>query len=377
MFEVLGGEAATRARRGRLMTAHGPVDTPAFMPVGTHGAVRALDPADVRSTGAQMVLANTYHLFLRPGVELIGDLGGLHRFMGWDGPILTDSGGYQVFSLSPLARVTAAGAEFRSHLDGSSHLLTPELAVEVQETLGSDVMMVLDECPPYPCPVETARASMELTLGWAERCRAVRTKSALFGIVQGGVHPDLRAESAARTVELGLDGYAIGGLSVGEPREIRREVLAFTAPRLPEDKPVYLMGLGLPHEIVEAVALGVDLFDCVLPTRMARNGTVFTNQGRLNIRRAENKDDGRPLDETCDCDTCRRFSRAYLRHLFQARELLVYRLLSLHNLRHYGRLMENVRSAIHDGTFASLVREAAAAAGGPGEAGQETRARMI
>jgi queuine tRNA-ribosyltransferase len=377
MFEVLARDKGTRARRGRLTTAHGPVDTPAFMPVGTHGAVRALDPEDVRRTGAEMVLANTYHLYLRPGVELIGDLGGLHRFMGWDGPILTDSGGYQVFSLSPLARVTAAGAEFRSHLDGSSHLLTPELAIQVQETLGSDVMMVLDECPAFPCDLEAARASMELTLGWAERCRAARTRSALFGIVQGGVHLTLRAESAARTVELGFDGLAIGGLSVGEPREIRREVLAYTAPLLPEDKPVYLMGVGMPDEIVEAVARGVDLFDCVLPTRMARNGTIFTGQGRLNIRRAEYKDDGRPLDETCDCDTCRRFSRAYLRHLFQARELLVYRLLSLHNLRHYGRLMANVRAAIADGTFEALAREAACASADSGAAGREARAEGI
>jgi queuine tRNA-ribosyltransferase len=351
MFEVLGRDPATRARTGRLMTAHGPVDTPAFMPVGTHGAVRALDPIDVRRTGAQMVLANTYHLYLRPGVESIGGLGGLHQFMNWDGPILTDSGGYQVFSLGSMVRVTEAGAEFRSHLDGSGHLLTPELAVKVQEILGSDVMMVLDECPPFPCDFEAARASMELTLGWAERCLAARNKSALFGIVQGGVHFPLRDESAARTAAMGFDGLAIGGLSVGEPREVRQEVLAHTAPLLPADKPVYLMGVGLPDEIVEAVALGVDLFDCVLPTRMARNGTLFTSQGRLNIRRAEYKDDGRPVDETCDCYTCRSFSRAYLRHLFQARELLVYRLLSLHNLRHYGRLMQNIRAAIERGEF--------------------------
>lgn len=357
MFEVLARDPGTRARRGRLMTAHGPVDTPAFMPVGTFGAVRALAPEEVRASGAQMVLANTYHLYLRPGHELVASLGGLHRFMGWDGPILTDSGGYQVFSLSPLSRVTPKGAEFRSHLDGSMHLLTPESAVAIQEALGADVMMVLDECPPFPCEFDAARASMELTLGWAERCLTARTKdgAALFGIVQGGVHHRLREESAQRTTDLGFDGLAIGGLSVGEPREIRREVLALTAPLLPEDKPVYLMGVGLPDEIVEAVGMGVDLFDCVLPTRMARNGTLFTSQGRLNIRRAEYRDDGRPLDETCDCYTCRSFSRAYLRHLFAARELLVYRLLSLHNLRHYGRLMQNVRAAIDGGEFRTMI----------------------
>jgi queuine tRNA-ribosyltransferase len=359
------------ARRGEFITAHGAVQTPAFMPVGTQGAVKAVTPRDLRGLGAEIVLANTYHLHLRPGEQLIGRLGGLHRFAGWDRPILTDSGGYQAFSLGARRVVTEDGIRFRSHLDGSEHLLSPEAAVAIQAALGSDVAMALDECLGYPAAPEQARASMEQSLRWARRSRRAfealdaawpawpvpaRTNpgQAQFGIVQGGVFPGLREESAEQTVALGFEGCAIGGLSVGEPVELMYDIVARTAPRLPDDSPRYLMGTGTPADLVESAARGIDLFDCVLPTRNARNGQLFTALGRLNIRNARYADDPRPPDPDCACYTCRTFSRAYLRHLYQAREIGAAVLLTLHNLHFYLDTMGRIREAIVFGSLAQL-----------------------
>ncbi len=349
-FRLVGG--AGRARLGRLTTAHGSVDTPAFMPVGTAGTVKALTPGEVRASGAQIVLSNTYHLALRPGETLIRELGGLHRFMNWDGPILTDSGGYQVFSMAELRRLDDRGAEFRSHLDGSVHLLTPERSMEIQAALGSDVAMVLDECPALPAGRERVAEAVARTSLWAARSReAYHGPGVPFGIVQGGTWPDLREKSARELLALDFPGYAIGGVSVGEPRETIAGVLRGTAELLPADRPRYLMGVGRPEDLVQAVAEGLDLFDCVRPTRTARNGTLFTSRGPLNIKRAEFTRDPRPLDESCDCEACRSYSRAYLRHLFLSREILGSRLNTLHNLRYYLRLMEQLRRAIAAGRF--------------------------
>ena len=372
-FEVTARDQGTRARTGIMRTRRGTVETPVFMPVGTAGTVKALSPDEVAATGARMILANTYHLYLRPGHEVVASLGGLHRFMGWDGPILTDSGGFQVFSLSPNVKVTGQGAEFRSHLDGSKHLLTPELAIDIQVSLGSDIMMVLDECTPFPADKELTGRGVLVSLEWARRCLAARDDSgqALFGIVQGGMFEGFRKMSAEATAEIGFDGYAIGGLSVGEPVDVRDEILAYTVPLLPEDKPVYLMGVGMPADIVFAVSQGVDMFDCVLPTRNARNGTLFTDSGRINIRGAGHAEDDRPVEEGCDCYTCRVFSRAYLRHLYHSRELLAYRLGTIHNLRHYGRLMERIREAIGRGEFETLKGEIISAWQGDKEADRE------
>ena len=356
------------ARRGILTTAHGAVNTPAFMAVGTQGAVKALTQRDLEGLGAEIILANTYHLYLRPGAERIGRLGGLHRFLGWDRPILTDSGGYQVFSLAARRKVHEAGATFRSHLDGSEHLLTPESAVDIQAQLGSDIAMVLDECVEHPATYDRARESLELTARWARRGRdhflrsrelgsdsrtstGVRPQftnldQAQFGIVQGGAFLDLRTRSVEETVAIGFEAYAIGGLSVGEPIPLMYDVTEHTAARLPADRPRYLMGVGTPVDLVESVARGIDMFDCVLPTRNARNGQLFTSTGRLNIKNAEFADDQRPLDETCECYTCRRFSRAYLRHLFHAGEMTAATLNTLHNLHFYLDTMRRVREAI-------------------------------
>jgi queuine tRNA-ribosyltransferase len=354
------------ARRGQLITTHGAIDTPVFMPVGTQGAVKAVTASDLEKIGASIILGNTYHLYLRPGDALIARRGGLHRFIGWPHPILTDSGGYQVFSLAARRKVDEDGVHFHSHLDGSAHVLTPEKAVDIQARLGSDIAMVLDECPALPATTDTLRASVELTARWAGRCRerfrALRESppesvhvtnpdQAQFGIVQGGTSRELRARSADVTRAIGFDGYAIGGLSVGEANEQMYEVIAYTAPFLPEQQPRYLMGVGTPLDIVEAVARGVDMFDCVLPTRNARNGQLFTSAGPLNIKNAQYAEDDRPPDPDCRCPTCERCSRAYLRHLFLAGEIAASTLNTLHNLYFYLDTMRRIREAISFGTF--------------------------
>ncbi|HTP42543.1 MAG TPA: tRNA guanosine(34) transglycosylase Tgt [Nitrospiria bacterium] len=353
-FRVLAVDPSGRARRGRLTTPHGRVETPAFMPVGTAGAVKAVTPAELRGLGAEMILSNAYHLYLRPGHRLIAELGGLHRFMGWPGPILTDSGGFQVFSLAKLCAIDDDGVTFRSHLDGSEHRFTPELAVEIQEALGVDVAMVLDECLPYPCTEERAQAAWARTARWAARCRAARRRSgmALFGIVQGGVWPALRRQSAADLVSLGFDGYAIGGLCVGEPKAQTHLAIEETTAVLPEAAPRYLMGVGLPEDLVEGVWRGADLFDCVMPTRHARTGWLFTSTGRILIKHARYANDGAPIDPACGCETCRTYSRAYLRHLFLANEPLAARLHTAHNLYYYLSLMRRLREAIETGRLA-------------------------
>ncbi len=357
-----------RARRGRLTTPHGQVDTPVFMPVGTRGAVKAVTHEQLEALGASIVLGNTYHLYLRPGDALIARRGGLHRFIGWDRPILTDSGGYQVFSLGDLRTIDERGARFRSHLDGSEHELTAERAVDIQARLGSDIAMVFDECLSYPATEGAARESMERTARWARRARerfeAVRAGAtdvvvtnpgqAQFGIVQGGVFPALRRESAERTVAVGFEAYAIGGLSVGEPVDAMYDVVGQTTAWLPEARPRYLMGTGMPDDLVEAVARGVDLFDCVLPTRNARNGQVLTRYGRMNLRNARFAEDDRPIDAACRCYTCRRHSRAYLRHLLTVQEMTAATLNTLHNLSFYLDLMGEIRDAIEFGSFESF-----------------------
>jgi queuine tRNA-ribosyltransferase len=370
MFELVATDGA--ARRGRLVTPHGIVETPAFMPVGTAGAVKSLSPADLREVGAEIVLANTYHLFLRPGHTLVRDLGGLHRFMGWPGPILTDSGGYQVWSLAALRTIGEAGVRFRSHLDGGGeHLLTPELAIEVQQALGADILHPLDECLPYPAPRADVAASLARTLRWARRSREAHRAGAgrgqaCFGIVQGGMHADLRRAAAEETCAIGFDGYALGGFAVGEPHGLMVDLVGRTADHLPAGQCRYLMGVGRPADLVEAVGLGIDLFDCVLPTRHARTGQLFTRAGLVMIRHAVHARDPGPLDPTCPCYTCQCFSRAYLRHLFLARELTVYRLLTLHNLTYYLALMAEIRAAIAEGRLAAL-RRAVLDAHGPAD----------
>ncbi len=370
-FQIVAECGRTGARAGLLHTPHGTVETPVFMPVGTQASVKALTPRDLlEQLDVQLLLANTYHLFLRPGHEVIRRLGGLHRFMGWPRAILTDSGGYQVFSLADLRKVTEEGVWFRSHLDGAAHLFTPETAVEVQLALGSDILMALDECLPYPAAYESARQSVDRTVRWARaafrhyRRRQEETPGAgaLFPIVQGSMYPDLRRRCAGELLELEADGYAIGGLSVGEPRALSLETAELTAPLLPRERPRYLMGVGLPEELAEYVACGIDMMDCVLPTRNARNGCLFTSAGRVVIKQARYQEDGAPLDENCDCYTCRNFSRAYLRHLFQAGEILFATLATLHNLRHYFDRMRAIRRAILEGRFPELLAATRAAA---------------
>jgi queuine tRNA-ribosyltransferase len=360
------------ARRGVLTTAHGDVETPAFMPVGTQGAIKGVTMRDLEGVGAQILLSNTYHLYLRPGDDLIARHGGLHRFIGWTRPILTDSGGYQVFSLAQRRTIDEQGAHFRSHLDGSAHLLTPEKAADIQAQLGSDIAMVLDECLGHPAEPAAVRESMERTLRWAARARwrftSLRDRlvpdivvtnpgQAQFGIVQGGVFGELRVESAQRTVDIGFEAYAIGGLSVGEPSDVMYEMVAQTTPHLPVDRPRYLMGAGTPDDLIEAVARGVDMFDCVLPTRTARTGSALTAEGRINLRNARFARDESPLEEGCDCPACARFTRAYIRHLVNQNELLGLRLLSLHNLRFVVRLTDGAREAIARGEFAAYKRD--------------------
>ncbi|HMM55330.1 MAG TPA: tRNA guanosine(34) transglycosylase Tgt [Candidatus Desulfobacillus sp.] len=349
IFELLTADGA--ARRGRLTLTHGCVDTPAFMPVGTYGAVKAMAPAEVRQLGAQIVLGNTFHLWLRPGLDVIAAHGGLHRFMGWDGPILTDSGGFQVFSLGALRKITEEGVRFASPVNGDRLFLTPEESMRIQRVLDSDIAMVFDECTPWPASHDEAARSMRLSLRWAERSKRAHegNPNALFGIVQGGMHEDLRDESLAGLARIGFDGYALGGLSVGEPKADMRRILAHAAPRLPAEQPRYLMGVGTPEDLVHAVQQGIDLFDCVLPTRNARNGWLFTRHGTVKIRNAIHAGDTRPLDADCPCHTCRNFSRAYLHHLQRVNEMLGARLNTLHNLFYYQQLMAGLREAIAAG----------------------------
>ncbi len=338
-----------KARLGTLMTAHGAIDTPAFMPVGTAATVKAMTPEAVAGTGAQIILGNTYHLMLRPGAERIARFGGLHKFMNWPGPILTDSGGFQVMSLSGLRELTEEGVRFRSHIDGSSHMLSPERAMEIQNLLDADVTMVLDECTPFPATQEQAESSMQLSMRWAERSKAAfeaRPGYGLFGIVQGGVYPELRRQSVTALTDIGFDGYAVGGLSVGEGRDAMLETHDATVPHLPTDRPRYLMGVGKPADLVGAVRRGIDMFDCVLPTRSGRTDQVFTRLGQLNMRNARHRDDPRPIDPQCGCYTCSHYSRGYLNHLVMAKEILAATLLSWHNLHYYQDLMAAMRQAI-------------------------------
>ncbi|MEW6266088.1 MAG: tRNA guanosine(34) transglycosylase Tgt [Thermodesulfobacteriota bacterium] len=359
-FRILAQDPAGRARAGEMLTRHGIVPTPAFMPVGTQGSVKAVGPDDLTAVGARIILANTYHLMLRPGHELVRELGGLHAFMGWPGPILTDSGGYQVFSLATLRRLDEEGVTFQSHLDGQKAFLGPEKAVAVQEALDADVMMCLDECTPYPADHDRTRWSLELTGRWAVRCLEARRPdhpAALFGIVQGGGHADLRRRAAEEIAALGFDGHALGGLALGEPMNLRLEMIEAAAGVLPREKPMYLMGLGTPEDLVEGIARGADLFDCVLPTRNGRNGQLFTRTGRLVIKNARYREDSRPVEDGCGCYTCRHFSRAYLRHLFLSGELLAYRLNTIHNLFYYQGLVAAARSAVLAGRFQDFYRD--------------------
>jgi queuine tRNA-ribosyltransferase len=357
-FTLLRTDSDSHARLGRISTPHGEIATPAFAPVGTQATVKALDPRDLHELGAELILGNTYHLYLRPGADLVAEMGGLHGFMGWDGPILTDSGGFQVFSLANRRRLTDEGVEFRSHIDGSRHLFTPEMVVHTQEQLGADIIMVLDECS-EPNDRAYNEQALARTHAWAERCLHAQTRAdqALFGIVQGGTFPDLRRQSAEFLTGLDFPGYAIGGLSVGETKEQMHAMLDITIPLLPDDKPRYLMGVGAPEDLLQGVARGVDLFDCVLPTRLARNAALFTRKGRINIRNARFERDAAPIEVGCQCYTCRNFSRAYLRHLFKAGELLASRLATIHNVHFLLQLMRDVRDAIARGGFVTLKRE--------------------
>ena len=358
MFELLKTDAHSRARLGRLTTGHGIVETPVFMPVGTQASVKALDPRELREIGTQIILGNTYHLNIRPGIEIIRAAGGLHKFMSWDGPILTDSGGYQVFSLSKIRKIKAHGVEFRSHLDGAPLFLGPTEVMEIQRSLGSDIAMVFDECPPHTSTAKEFHAAVERTIRWAGECRQQpRAKGQMvFGIVQGGTNPALREECAKALVEMKFDGYAIGGVSVGEPESQMMKAVELTEPFLPANQPRYAMGLGTPAQMVELIARGVDMFDCVLPTRVARNGTAFTRRGTIIIKAAVNKMDFGPIEEGCDCFACRNFTRAYLRHLLNVEEILALRMLSVHNTHLYLKLMRDVRAAIAAGTFAEFRR---------------------
>jgi len=377
MFELTATDRNTRARRGRLKTAHGVIETPAYMPVGTQGSVKAVSSRELHELEAQIVLGNTYHLFVRPGLDVIRSFGGLHRFMNWDGPILTDSGGYQIFSLAKLRKITEEGAHFQNHIDGSAAFISPEIAMEIQATLGSDIAMVLDECPPWPCEYDYAARSLEMTLRWAARCKTVterrreeknvqsptsdvqhRTEEELpqmvFGIVQGATFEDLRRSSAQALAAMDFDGYAIGGVSVGEPEPEMMQAVEWSEPHLPENKPRYAMGLGTPPQLIELVARGVDMFDCVLPTRVARTGTAYTAAGSLILKNAEFTSQTGPVEEGCACEACNGYSRAYIRHLLKSEEILGLRLLSIHNLHFYLDLMKRARRAIEAGSFSEF-----------------------
>ena len=370
-FELLKQDGA--ARRGRLQFPRGAIETPAFMPVGTYGTVKAMLPRDIEEIGAHIILGNTFHLMLRPGEQTVKQLGGLHQFMNWSRPILTDSGGFQVFSLGDMRKISEEGVVFKSPIDGSKVELTPERSMQVQCDLNSDIVMIFDECTPYPASHQQAADSMRLSLRWAERSKQAHEqyqaeketgRSALFGIIQGGMYDDLRQESLQQLVDMDFDGLAIGGLSVGEPKDEMLKVLDVVTPDMPADKPRYLMGVGTPEDLVEAVQRGVDMFDCVMPTRNARNGHLFTHSGVVKIRNASNKTDERPVDEHCDCYTCQNFSRAYLHHLDKTKEMLFSQLTTIHNLRYYQNLMQGLRSAIEAGTLAAFVRDFHAARAG-------------
>lgn len=369
MFRVIHNDKSSKARLGKLITPHGEVNTPVFMPVGTQGTVKTISNDELTACGAEIILANAYHLFLRPGIDIIKKAGGLHRFMGWDKPILTDSGGYQIFSLAKLRKLTNEGVEFSSHIDGSKHFVTPEKAIEIQQILGSDIVMTLDECVHYPAARDYVEQSLALTTRWAKRSKEHFERSTegdraagpvkldrqlLFGIVQGSTYLDLREKAAEDLLAIGFDGYAIGGVSVGEPQNLIYEVAEYTASLLPEDRPRYLMGLGTPPDMLEAMAAGVDMFDCVVPTRNGRNGQAFTWEGDLQMRNAEYKEDFRPIDETCGCFTCANHTRAYIRHLFNTEELLGLRLVSLHNLHFYVKLIKLARKAIKANRFSKF-----------------------
>ncbi len=366
-YELLASCPHSLARRGRLHTPHGVIETPVFMPVGTQATVKTLSPEELQEIGAGIILSNTYHLHLRPGEETVRAAGGLHRFMNWPGAILTDSGGFQVFSLSPLRKISEQGVEFRSHISGEKLFLSPERAMQVQHALGADIIMVFDECPPYPAEREYVRASTERTARWTARAKAAHEaaqasseqalRQSLFAIVQGGTHADLRAQAVEQLLEGDFPGYAIGGLSVGEPKAVMHEMLEQTTPLLPADRPRYLMGVGAPDDLFEGVMRGVDMFDCVLPTRIARNGTVFTSSGRLVVRNAKYAQDFRPLDEECGCHVCRHYSRAYIRHLLKAEETFGIRLTSYHNVAFLINLMRRIRRAIEEGTLPQLRRD--------------------
>ncbi|MFZ3375286.1 MAG: tRNA guanosine(34) transglycosylase Tgt [Chthoniobacterales bacterium] len=378
MFELITSSLSSRARRGRLATAHGVIDTPAFIPVGTQGSVKAVSPRELREITAQIILGNTYHLFVRPGLEVIKHFGGLHRFMNWDGPILTDSGGYQIFSLAKLRKITEEGVHFQNHVDGTPAFISPEIAMEIQAALGSDIAMVLDECAPYPCEHDYAEKSLEMTTRWAKRSKAANAQRStlnvqrsteeaelsairnpqsaikrqlLFGIVQGATFDDLRKASAEAIVDLSFDGYAIGGVSVGEPEKEMMGAVEASEPFLPNDKPRYAMGLGTPPQMLEMIARGIDMFDCVLPTRLARNGTAFTSAGTLNLKNAKFTFDKGPIEQDCACPACREFTRGYIRHLIKAEEILGLRLITLHNLQFYLDLMKQARAEIEAGAF--------------------------
>jgi queuine tRNA-ribosyltransferase len=348
-YELIKTCKQSGARLGRLHTPHGVIDTPIFMPVGTQATVKSMTPEELKEIGSQIILSNTYHLYMRPGHEIVKKAGGLHKFMNWDKPILTDSGGFQVFSLGPLRKIVEEGVEFRSHLDGSKHFLTPEKAVEIQNALGSDIMMAFDECAPYPADRDYVKKSLERTTRWLERCKEAHNNienQALFGIIQGGMYKDLREQSAKEITSIDLPGYAIGGLSVGEPKPLMYEVLEYTTPLMPADKPRYLMGVGSPDDLIEGVIRGVDMFDCVLPTRIARNGTAMTSQGKVVVRNASYAEDFTPLDPECSCYTCQNYTKAYIRHLVKTNEILGARLITTHNLHFLLDLMAKVREAI-------------------------------
>ncbi len=357
-FKLLKKDAGSEARLGKILTQHGEVNTPVFMPTGTQATVKALVPERVKELGAEIILSNTYHLYLRPGHKLIRDLGGLHKFMNWNRPILTDSGGFQVYSLESLREITDEGVMFQSHIDGSKHFMRPESAIEIQKDLGSDIMMCFDDCTPYPVDFDYAEKSLNMTIQWARRCKNFRNSNqALFGIIQGGIYPDLRKKGIEELTKIGFDGYALGGLSVGEPKSAMQEIVECIIPLFPKDKPRYLMGVGTPEDIVKCVGHGVDMFDCVMPTRNARNGMLFTNDGKVVIKNARYRNDDSPVDGLCDCYTCKNYSRAYLRHLFIAKEILAVILNTIHNVRYYMNLMEKIRKAIKDDTYKDFVKK--------------------
>ncbi|MBL0387480.1 tRNA guanosine(34) transglycosylase Tgt [Tumebacillus sp. ITR2] len=356
-YELLHTDKQTGARRGRLHTPHGTIETPVFMPVGTLATVKTLSPEELKDNGAQIILSNTYHLWLRPGHDIVKEAGGLHKFMNWDRPILTDSGGFQVFSLSDLRKITEEGVHFRNHLNGEKLFLSPEKAIEIENDLGADIIMAFDECPPYPADRQYLKDSLERTTRWAKRCKEAHARphdQALFGIIQGGMDRELRKQSAEELLELDFPGYAVGGLSVGEPKDIMNEVLEFTTPLMPKDKPRYLMGVGSPDDLFEGVIRGIDMFDCVLPTRIARNGTCLTSVGKVVVRNATYQRDFGPLDPNCDCYTCKNYSRAYIRHLIKCDEVFGIRLTSIHNVHFLIKMMEDIRKAIEEDRLLDL-----------------------